>query len=246
MTRILVLQPHAFSEPAIAAPRPAFEPAIEATYRPVGGAWSAAGGFVDAALEDLAVFEAGRHAAEEGFDAVCVEALDDGGANALRSMLALPVLATGKTVALHALTLGGRFALIAGTRERAVRAAAAQRQWGIERHCAALRTAEPDAPHALRATLWECLDQGAEVLCFDSGALSTAARKIAPDFPLALLDPVEVTVRLAQALVAVSLTHSRTASPAPLVPKLAVIEAMARQAVSQATPWTRPSVPARD
>lgn len=56
---------------------------------------------------------------------LCVDALDDGGANALRSMLALPVLATG------------------------------------------------------------------------SGALSTAARKIAPDFSLPILDPVEVTVRLA-------------------------------------------------
>ena len=61
----------------------------------------------DWALMDLAIFEAGSSAQEEGFDAVCIDTMSDSGVAALRSVLDIPVFGPGKVSMLAALMLKG-------------------------------------------------------------------------------------------------------------------------------------------
>ena len=42
------------------------------------------------------MFEAGLDAASEGYDAICIDTMSDSGANALRSMLDIPVITPGR------------------------------------------------------------------------------------------------------------------------------------------------------
>lgn len=236
MSRILVLIPHPAAEPApdTSAWSLGESDGVSPIYRPVRCPTSGAGGFFDARLEDLLVFDNGRRAAEEGFDAVCTLTLDDGGAAALRSMLDLPVLAAGKTTSLHALTLADRFAWVVETRAQEARLRAALRQWHLADRCVAIRVAPADQPRAWHSALADCIDiDGAGAICLGSPALVASALGVAPvpgapgGPAVPLLDPLAVTCRMADALLAVDLTHSRTAAPRPLVPKPAVIQAMA-------------------
>lgn len=231
MPRILVLLPHPAAAPApdVSTWPRRIGRGCSLVYRPLCGPASPAGGFFDAGLEDLLVFDGGRRAAEEGMDAVCVMALDDGSTAALRSVLDLPVLGAGKTASLHALTLGRRFAWIAETEAQAARLRAALRQWHLAEHCAAVRVARPDTPHALRAALVESVEtDGACAICLGSPALVAAARAFADAPGVPVLDPLAVTCHMAEALLAVGLAHSRSAAPRPLVPKPAVLQAMAQ------------------
>lgn len=236
MSRILVLIPHPAAVPAPDTAAWPLRPSdgLSPVYRPVRCPTSGTGGFFDARLEDLLVFDNGRQAAEEGFDAVCTLTLDDGGAAALRSVLDLPVLATGRTTSLHALTLADRFAWLVETRAQEARLRAALRQWHLAERCVAIRVAPADQPQALHSALADCVDiDGAGAICLGSPALVACALGPAPalgapDRPaVPLLEPLAVTCRMAEALLASNLTHSRTAAPRPLVPKPAVIQAMA-------------------
>jgi hypothetical protein len=102
---------------------------------------------------------------------------------------------------------------------------AALRQWHLIDRCVAIRVAPADQPQVLNSALADCVDiDGAGAICLGSPALVAAALGPAP---VPLLDPLAVTGRMADALLALNLTHSRTAAPRPLVPKPAVIQAMA-------------------
>ena len=50
----------------------------------------------DLVLADLAMFEAGMTAQEDGYDAVCIDTMSDSGVNALRSVLDIPVIGPGR------------------------------------------------------------------------------------------------------------------------------------------------------
>lgn len=230
MTRILVLLPHSIAEdaPDVSAWPRRLGRGSALVYRPVRCPTSPAGGFFDGGLEDLLVFHGGCQAAEEGIDAVCTMTLDDGGAAALRSVLDLPVLAAGKTASLHAMTLASNFAWVVETDAQAARLRAALRQWHLAAHCVSVRVARPDTPHALRAALVDCVEtDGAAAICLGGPALVAAARTFvdAPGVPV--LDPLSIACHMADALLALNLTHSRTAAPRPLVPKPAVMRSMA-------------------
>ena len=54
----------------------------------------------------VALFEAGRSAQEDGYDAVCIDTMSDSGVNALRSVLDIPVIGPGRCSYLTALMLG--------------------------------------------------------------------------------------------------------------------------------------------
>src|ERR1700759_4350138 len=66
----------------------------------------------DYVLADLSMFEAGLEAADEGYDAICIDTMSDSGANALRSVLDSPVVTPGKASFLTALMLGHKFSVL--------------------------------------------------------------------------------------------------------------------------------------
>jgi allantoin racemase len=239
MFRILVLHP---SHGAYAAAESTLSqqdlPGCAIVHRALPCGISPAGSFFDAALDDLLVLEAGRHAEEERMDAVCVMTLDDGGATALRSVLDVPVLAAGKATSLHALTLGHRFAWVVEHPAQAVRLQSALRQWHFDAGCTSVRVARSDTPHALRAALVDCVEQdGAAVICLGSGALVTAAAGFAGVPGVPVLDPLAITTHMAQVLLSTGLSHSRSATPRPLVPKPDVVQGMS-QALVEGWPAT--------
>jgi len=229
MPRLLVLMTHPVGAAVVDRPADAIGGLVP-VLRQVPCPASRVGGFFDARLEDLALFEAGRHAAEEGYDAVCTMTLDDGAAGALRSVLDLPVLAAGRTTSLHALTLADRFGWIVESQGHEARLRTALRQWQLADRCTGIRVAPSDQPHAVRAALAACIEiDSAAAVCLGSPALATSTRDAWPkpgDVPL--LDPLAVTACMTEALLALNLSHSRTAAPRPLVPKPAVVQAMAK------------------
>lgn len=232
---LLVLAPYAAdlaSPPAFPASL-ADAPDYTVTWRPVPVAMSAEGGFADAALEDLALMAAGQHEGEGDFDAVIVDTPGDGGAAALRSVLDLLVLGTGKTAALHALTLGSRVSFLVATRQAAARLRAELRQRGIDAHCASVRVAETNAAALLEAVRRCVTDDGAEAVCLGSPVFSAFASDLAGALDVPLLDPLPLTCELAAALLAAGLRHSRSSAPRPRVPKQAVLAAMAQAVVAR-------------
>lgn len=189
----------------------------------------------DAALEDLGILRSGMDAAEEGFDAVCVDTLNDIGTVALRSVLDIPVLGTGHAAMLHALTLGTRFSLIVPSQAAVAQGRSSIRQWGLERQCASVR-AVADGPmplgERLHATSRRCIaEDGTDVICLGSSMMMPAAKALAQALGVPVVEPLASGCRLAETLLALGLSHSRTAHPKPLVPKPHVFRAMAEPGI---------------
>lgn len=225
---LLVLAPYAASLPDPPASPPSLEDCAGYTieWRPVPTAMSGEGGFADAAIEDLAVMSAGQH--ESGFDALIVHSVGDGGAAALRSVLDVLVMGAGKTAALYALTLGGRFSFLVHSRAAAMRVRSELRQWRLESHCASVRVIAADETALLDAAQQCVAQDGAEVICLGDSALAPLARGLAASIEVPVIDPLPLACEMAAALLAAGLRHSRAAAPRPRVPKPAVLDAMAQ------------------
>lgn len=149
-------------------------------------------------LADLAVLAAGQHANAEGFDAVCVGDPCDFGANALRSILPVPVIGAGRAAMFYALTLGNSFAIQTDpTRLQRMRKQVAE--FGLNAHCAGVGT-EPAEADVLIA-----VGEGA-----------------------AAVDPAPLSVSLALGLLGLGLTHSPRTYPAPETPKPELVAALGR------------------
>ena len=238
MPRILVLTPCATDDTRALANRSLpLGAGTTLTYRAVPAPHGPAATFFDAALEDLAVFGAGANAQEDGFDAVCVHSLNEGGAAALRSVLDILVLCTGKAAALHALSVGARFSFIVDSPAASELLRSHLRQWGLTSQCASVRAALPTDPAAMRDAVERCANEdGAEAVCLGSSASTPIVDDLGLTAGIPVIDPLAVGCQLVESLLAVGLSHSRTASPRPLVPKVRTLQAMAGVAASPPEP----------
>lgn len=187
----------------------------------------------DWALADLAVLAAGQDAENEGFDAVCVGDMGDYGVAALRSVLTIPVIGAGRSAMLHALTLGSRFSVLAPS-ARAYRIKKLAGDYGLDRQCASVRPLADDAlargetmaPRIVQEARG-CLDEdGAEVLCVDADDSALASR-LADELGAPVVDPLSISLKLAESFLGLHLSHSRRAYPEPQVRKQALIAAIA-------------------
>src|SRR3546814_16640558 len=96
----------------------------------------------DCLMMDLGVYEAGRTAEQEGFDAVVIDTMSDSGMAALRSVLSIPVIGPGKASMLYAQTLGAKFSVLAQWKPALPRYRKVIRDYGFERQCATVRAFE--------------------------------------------------------------------------------------------------------
>src|SRR5262245_53374487 len=87
-------------------------PDIEFDFRPVKAGPALLDSYHDGILADVAMYEAGVSAQEDGYDAVCIDTMSDSGVNALRSMLDIPVIGPGRASYLTALMLGSTFSVL--------------------------------------------------------------------------------------------------------------------------------------
>ena len=213
---------------------------IELHYRSTRAAPSNYVSAHDYVLADLTLLEAGMRAEEEGYDAVCIDTVSDSGVSALRSMLSIPVVAPGKTMFMTALMLGRSFGVLSmwerwfGLYERTLR------ELGMEERCAGMRSidTQPDSrdlfegkeedvlPRLHQAAVQLIEEDGADVICLGSTTMHQAHGYLQERLPVPVLNPGPLSYLTADAMLALGLTHSRTAYPAPLVPKPEMISAM--------------------
>jgi allantoin racemase len=226
-------------------------PDIEFDFRPVKAGPALLDSYHDTMLGDLAMYEAGMTAQDDGYDAVCIDTMSDSGVNALRSVLEIPVIGPGRASYLTALMLGSRFSVLTQWDPWKPIYARGIRDLGLQHLCASIRSINipPDLRNLLGgkeevvfpklvAEGMRCVEDGAEVICLGSTTMHQAAAHLNEQLPVPVINPGPLTYALAEMLLHTGLSHSRIGYPAPNVPKhdmtAAMLEAAARSAAETA------------
>ena len=244
MPRVCVLVPFHMDDASVANRRRQqrsvkLSPDMELEYKAVKAGPALLDSHHDYTLAHLSMLEAGLEAAEEGFDAICIDTTSDSGANALRSMLDIPIVSPGRASYLTALMLGNRFSVLT--------------QWdgwipvyvngvielGLRHHLASVRSINmmPDLENLLggkedvvfpllREQGLQCVNDGADVICLGSTTMHDAHAYLSENLPVPVINPGPLTYKLAETLLSLGLTQSRRAFPRPNVPKPEMIHAM--------------------
>jgi len=194
----------------------------------------------DSVLADISILDAGKRAQEEGYDAVCIDTMSDSGLAALRSVLDIPVIGPGRASMLTAMMLGERFSiLIMWDRWRRLYKKSIL-ELGLTWRCASIRSigVEPSNQSLLAGKEEEvfpllltaaqrCVDEdGADVILLGSTTMHQAHEYLRARLPVPVINPGPLSYKLAEAALALRLTHSRKAHAKPTTPKLDMIDAM--------------------
>jgi len=251
MSRILVLVPFALEDKDIAKRREqtaevALRPGVTFEYRAVAAGPSSFMSPHDWTLMDIALFEAGLSAQEDGYDGVLIDTVSDSGADALRSMLDIPVLAPGKASLLFALSMGRKFGILAQWEPALVRYRKVIDEWGFRAHCAGVEHFDTPPDFAsligdkadttlpkMEAACRRLIDQGADVICLGSTTMHQAHHYLSEVLDVPVINPGPLSYKLMESFLALGLTQSRRAYPRPQVAKPDMIHAMQRAAAIQ-------------
>lgn len=182
----------------------------------------------DWTLADLAVLATGQDASRQGYAAVCVADPGDYGANALRSVLDVPVVGAGRSALLYALTLGACFGVLAPTGGYA-RAKKLVQEYGLAAQCTGVRRIgeEGDREAAVLAAARAAItEDGAEVLVLWQPLAAAETARLAAALPVPLIEPASLSLRLAEAFLGLGLAQSRRTWPMPQVAKPDLIAAL--------------------
>ena len=245
MARVLVIVPFAFGEGGLANREAQMQgvelgPGIEFDFRGVKAGPALFDSYHDWTIADLALFEAGKTAQEEGYDAVCIDTMSDSGMNGLRSVLDIPVIGPGRASYLTALMLGNSFSVLTqwdpwiGLYKKGLA------EYGLADKCASIRSINkpPDVENLLggkeevvfpllREAGLACVEEdGAEVICMGSTTMHQAVPYLQEHLPVPVINPGPLTYKLAELMLGLGLSHSRKAYPRPNVPKLDMLAAM--------------------
>lgn len=243
--RVLVIVPFAMSADNLALREQQladlqFGPDIRFEYRAVRAGPANYASHHDFALAEVANFEAGCRAQQEGFDAICIDTMSDSGVAALRSVLDIPVFGPGKASMLMALTLGDRFSILTMASRWKPLYKKALDELGLHHKCASVRAIEvPPDNHALlsgkeedvfpllEAAGRKAIEQdGAEVLILGSTTMHQSHAWLQARLPVPIINPGPLSYKLAEAALALGLSHSRVGYPAPMHPRLDMLSAM--------------------
>src|ERR1700716_1425949 len=248
MPRVCVLVPFAFDEEGLGNRRTHQEsvklaPDRVLEYKPVKAGPALYDSYHDYVLADFAMLEAGVEAADEGDEAICIDTMSDSGANALRSLLDIPVITPGRASYLTALMLGDRFSVLTQWDGWIALYTKGVREYGLSEHLVSVRSINtlPDVENLLggkedvvfpklRAAGLQCVEDGADVICLGSTTMHQAHAYLADKLPVPVINPGPLTYKLAETMLGLGLTHSRHAYPRPNVEKRPMIAAMAQAA----------------
>lgn len=180
-------------------------------------------------LADLAVLAAGQKAEQEGYDAVCVGDAGDFGANALRSLIDIPVIASGRASMLYALTLGSRFAVL--SRETLAHRMKKQvQEFALTSQCCGV---ECVGEHLKGADLVSVACESdllgrADTVVLAGGFSTQDAQTLQDALGRQVIEPAPLSVKLALGFLGLGLSQSRRSAPKPQDPKPDLIDALAR------------------
>ena len=244
MSDILVLVPFALDADEIAhreaqTQEISLGPTVTFHFKPVKAGPTSFTSPHDWLLLDMGLFEAGLDAEDDGFDAVVIDTVSDSGADALRSVLDIPVLAPGRASLLFSLSLGRRFGVMAQWEPALARYEKVLDEWGLRARCAGVEhfdtppdfanliTGKEDAVlPKMEAACHRLIDRGADVICLGSTTMHQAHGHLSSVLPVPVVNPGPLSYKLIQMMLSLGLSHSRTAYPKPQVPKPGMVHAM--------------------
>jgi allantoin racemase len=250
MATVLVVVPFAFGEGGMANREAQMRevqlgPDIDFEFRGIKAGPALFDSYHDWVIADLALFEAGKSAQEEGFDAVCIDTMSDSGMNGLRSILDIPVIGPGRASYLTALMLGNTFSVLTqwdpwiGLYKKGLA------EYGLTDKCTSIRSINkaPDVENLLGGKEDEvfplleeaglaCVEDGAEVICMGSTTMHQAVPYLQEHLPVPVINPGPLTYKLAELVLGLGLSHSRKAYPRPAVPKPEMLQAMMEAAAA--------------
>jgi len=243
--KVCVLVPFALDEQGLANRRLQQEsvklsPDMELEYKPVKAGPALYDSYHDYVLADFSMFEAGLEAAEEGYDAICIDTMSDSGANALRSVLDIPVVTPGKASFLMALMLGHKFSVLTQWDPWMHLYKKGVAEYGLTNLLVSIRSINtpPDVSNLLggkeevvfpklRDAGLLCVEDGADVICLGSTTMHQSHAYLSEELPVPVINPGPLTYKLAETMLSLGLSQSRKAYPNPHVEKFAMIKAMA-------------------
>ena len=245
MKKILTIVPFAMSPENLALRQQQlqglqFGPDLHFEYRAVKAGPVNYSSHHDFVLADTSIFEAGCRAQQEGFAAVCIDTMSDSGVAALRSVLDIPVFGPGKVSMLSALMLGDRFSILTMASRWKPLYKKALDELGMHHKCASVRAIEvsPDNQALLsgkeeevfpllEAAAMKAIEiDGADVIILGSTTMHQAHAHLQARLPVPVINPGPLSYQIAESMLALGHTHSRTAYPRPMHPRLDILTAM--------------------
>ena len=245
MKKILTIVPFAMSPENLALRQQQlqglqFGPDLHFEYRAVKAGPVNYSSHHDFVLADTSIFEAGCRAQQEGFAAVCIDTMSDSGVAALRSVLDIPVFGPGKVSMLSALMLGDRFSILTMASRWKPLYKKALDELGMHHKCASVRAIEvsPDNQALLsgkeeevfpllEAAAMKAIEiDGADVIILGSTTMHQAHAHLQSRLPVPVINPGPLSYKIAESMLALGHTHSRTAYPRPMHPRLDMLSAM--------------------
>ena len=245
MKKILTIVPFAMSPENLALRQQQlqglqFGPDLHFEYRAVKAGPVNYSSHHDFVLADASIFEAGCRAQQEGFAAVCIDTMSDSGVAALRSVLDIPVFGPGKVSMLSALMLGDRFSILTMASRWKPLYKKALDELGMHHKCASVRAIEvsPDNQALLsgkedevfpllEAAAMKAIEiDGADVIILGSTTMHQAHAHLQARLPVPVINPGPLSYKIAESMLALGYTHSRSAYPRPMHPRLDMLTAM--------------------
>ena len=245
MKKILTIVPFAMSPENLALRQQQlqglqFGPDLQFEYRSVKAGPVNYSSHHDFVLADASIFEAGCRAQQEGFAAVCIDTMSDSGVAALRSVLDIPVFGPGKVSMLSALMLGDRFSILTMASRWKPLYKKALDELGMHHKCASVRAIEvsPDNQALLsgkeeevfpllEAAAMKAIEiDGADVIILGSTTMHQAHAHLQARLPVPVINPGPLSYKIAESMLALGHTHSRSAYPRPMHPRLDMLTAM--------------------
>ncbi len=251
MARVAVLVPFAMDEVGMSKRRAQADsvpwgPGISFDFVPVKAGPMLYEGPHDWMLGDIAMFEVGQRIAAD-YDAIIIDTMSDSGVEALRAAVDIPVVGPARACYHIALTIGNRFGVLTQWAPWAAIYKKSMVAYGVAHQCAGIR--HIDTPPDVRNLLggkedvvfpklveqgMRLVEDGADVVILGSTTMHEAHAHLTEHLPVPVLNPGPVSYKVCEALLGLGLAQSRTAYPAPLVPRYEMVGAMLDAAAS----WT--------
>jgi allantoin racemase len=171
-----------------------------------------------------------RQSCEQDYDAVILACFCDVGVEAAKEISSVPVLGLEEATLSIALLLGEKFSIMTEKRPRVAMKELHVRRHGLLERMASIRPlersvseldADPEGTKAAGLDLARRMieEDGAEVIIMGCAAMAGYGDDIERILGVPVLDPLKITLKVAEMLVDVGVTHSRVGLYAPPVPK---------------------------
>ena len=232
--RIKYIIPFPFDEAGIAAraeqiPTEILGPGTEVECVPVRNSITMLDSEYEALLFDTYIAEAGLTAEEEGFDALVMDTVSDSGLGALRSRMTIPVIGPGLVAYNVAIMLGKKFSIITMWDKWNFFYEKNLALYNLRNKCASIRAVNmpPDVEalfegkeeemfQKLTDEAQKAIDEdGADCIMLGSTTMHQAGEYMQKNLDAQVINPGPVAIKIAEAIVALGLSHSKVAYPTP-------------------------------